>query len=71
MNNLSQIQEAWLGAGAAQGDETVTLLSRDLVTIDPPEPGFPGYIVQTLRGPSRTFATFGEAMDFAAVLLRR
>lgn len=69
MNNLHTIQEAWLGAGAPQGDETVSLLGNRLVTIDPPEPGFPGYFVQRLDGASRTFATFGDAMDYAASIV--
>ncbi len=70
MNNLSIIQEAWLGVGAGNADAGINLIASRVVSIDPPEPGFPGWFVQTLCGHPGTFETFAEALDFASDLLR-
>ncbi len=67
MNNLHTAQQAWLRAGAPQDDPDVCLnTKRDFVSVCYPDIGNPGYLVLSLSGHAATFATFGEAMDFAS-----
>ena len=69
MNNLQTAQNAWLRADAPQDDPDICMnTKRDCVAVCYPDIGHPGYLVLSLSGSARQFATFGEAMDYATTI---